>query len=58
MGRNPMPWKKSPDTPNIGTIAQTDDIRPGLSWEGLHHLQTFVKGGGVFVSATNSATSR
>jgi hypothetical protein len=53
-GGSPVPWKKSPDTPNLGTIAQTDDIRPGLTWEGLIYLQTFVKGGGVFIAATNS----
>ncbi|MEO7361272.1 MAG: M14 family zinc carboxypeptidase, partial [Gemmatimonadaceae bacterium] len=27
--RNAEPWKNSPETPNIGTWAQTDDIRPG-----------------------------
>ena len=54
MGRRPGPWKKSPDTPNLGTLAQTDDIRPGLTWQGLITLQNFVKQGGVFVAATNS----
>ena len=38
MWRNPMPWKNSPETPNIGTLAQTDDIRPGLGWNGLQNL--------------------
>ena len=27
--RNPMPWKNTPETPNIGTWAQTDDMRQG-----------------------------
>ena len=33
MWRNPMPWKNTPETPNIGTWAQTDDIpaRHGLA---------------------------
>ncbi len=53
-GRDPVPWKVSPDTPNLGTLAQTDDIRPGLTWQGLITLQNFVKQGGVFVAATNS----
>ena len=39
MWRNPMPWKNTPETPNIGTWAQTDDIRPGLGWQGLENLQ-------------------
>ena len=42
MWRNPMPWKKTAETPNLGGFAETDDIRPGLGWEGLMHLETFV----------------
>jgi hypothetical protein len=56
MFRNPMPWKNSPETPNIATWAQTDDIRPGLGWDGLKHLDEFVRQGGVFVGAVGSAT--
>jgi hypothetical protein len=50
-----MPWRNSPDTPNIGTYAQTDDIRPGLGWTGLANLETFVKQGGVLVAVENTA---
>ncbi len=55
MWRNPMPWKNSPETPNIGTYAQTDDVRPGLGWNGLAHLEEFVRQGGVFIAAASSA---
>jgi hypothetical protein len=55
MWRNPMPWKKSSDTPNLGGFAETDDIRPGLGWEGLMHLEAFVKQGGVYVGAVGTA---
>jgi hypothetical protein len=55
MWRNPMPWKNSPETPNIGTWAQTDDVRPGLGYGGLENLASFVKRGGVMVGATNTA---
>ena len=55
MWRNPMPWKNSPETPNIGTYAQTDDIRPGLGYDGLQKLQDFVAKGGVFVGVENTA---
>ncbi|MGH7524529.1 MAG: M14 family zinc carboxypeptidase [Gemmatimonadales bacterium] len=55
MWRNPMPWKNSPETPNIGTWAQTDDIRPGLGYAGVTHLQDFVKRGGVFIGVNNTA---
>ncbi|MGH7633025.1 MAG: M14 family zinc carboxypeptidase, partial [Gemmatimonadaceae bacterium] len=49
MWRNPMPWKHTPETPNIGTWAQTDDIRPGMGFEGLANLHRFVAHGGVLV---------
>jgi uncharacterized membrane protein YgcG len=55
MWRNPMPWKNSPETPNISTLAQTDDIRPGLGWVGLQNLESFVAKGGVLVGVTNTA---
>jgi uncharacterized membrane protein YgcG len=55
MWRNPIPWKNSPETPNIGTWAQTDDMRPGLGWDGLQHLESFVKNGGVLIGVNNTA---
>ena len=55
MWRNPMPWKNSPETPNIGTWAQTDDIRPGLGYQGLEKIQAFVAKGGVFIATENTA---
>jgi hypothetical protein len=54
MWRNPIPWKNTPLTPNIGKWAQTDDIRPGLGWDGLQKLQNFVKSGGVLITAENT----
>ncbi|HKN68582.1 MAG TPA: M14 family zinc carboxypeptidase [Gemmatimonadaceae bacterium] len=53
--RNPLPWKNTPETPNIGTWAQTDDMRPGLGWQGLANLESFVKRGGVLVGVENTA---
>jgi hypothetical protein len=55
MWRNPMPWKNTPETPNIGTWAQTDDMRPGLGFDGLAKLQAFVKAGGVLITSGNTA---
>ncbi|HMC54854.1 MAG TPA: M14 family zinc carboxypeptidase, partial [Gemmatimonadaceae bacterium] len=55
MWRNAIPWKNTPDTPNIGTWAQTDDMRPGLGFQGLENLQNFVKQGGVLVTVNNTA---
>ncbi len=55
MWRNPMPWKKSADTPNIGAWAQTDDIRPGLGYDGLRHLKEFVTKGGLLITSANTS---
>jgi hypothetical protein len=52
--RNAIPWKNSPETPNIGTYAQTDDMRPGLGWDGLAKVQAFVREGGVLITSESS----
>jgi Zinc carboxypeptidase len=52
--RNPMPWKKTELTPNLG-IDETDDIRPGLGLKGVDNLAAFVKSGGVLVAVENTA---
>jgi hypothetical protein len=54
MYRNPMPWKKTELTPNLG-IDETDDIRPGLGWSGVQNIATFVRNGGVLVTVDNTA---
>jgi hypothetical protein len=55
MWRNPIPWKVTPETPNLTAFAQTDDMRPGLGYEGLQNLQRFVKNGGVYIGSVASA---
>ena len=53
---NPMPWKNTPETPNlVGKNDSTDDLRPGLGWEGVAHLQAFVAKGGVLLTATDTS---
>jgi hypothetical protein len=52
---NPLPWKKTDLTPNLGGFASTDDMRPGLGLTGLMNLQNFVKNGGVFIGSDDSA---
>ncbi|HET9402158.1 MAG TPA: M14 family zinc carboxypeptidase, partial [Candidatus Acidoferrales bacterium] len=52
---NALPWKKTAETPNLGTDDSTDDMRPGLGWEGLEHLQAFVRNGGVLVTVADTA---
>ncbi|HKS81992.1 MAG TPA: M14 family zinc carboxypeptidase [Candidatus Acidoferrales bacterium] len=52
---NPLPWKTTPETPNIGILDSSDDIRPGLGWDGVAHLHDFVKQGGVLVTVMDTA---
>jgi hypothetical protein len=52
---NPMPWKKTALTPNLGVIDSTDDIRPGLGDTGLANLKRFVAQGGLLVTSEDTA---
>jgi hypothetical protein len=52
---NAMPWKNTPETPNIGKGDSTDDIRPGLGAEGVARLRAFVDKGGVLLTATDTS---
>jgi hypothetical protein len=50
----PLPWKKTPLTPNLG-VAETDDMRPGLGIEGVAHLTRFVEEGGLLITVQDTA---
>ncbi len=52
---NPLPWKKTAETPNIGNEDSTDDIRPGLGWDGVARLQEFVRKGGVLLTVEDTS---
>jgi hypothetical protein len=52
---NPLPWKTTALTPNVGKIDSTEDMRPGLGWEGMGNLQKFVRDGGVFIAVDDTA---
>jgi hypothetical protein len=55
MWNNPMPWQKSDLTPNLGNTDSTADIRPGLGYDGLAHLKTFVEQGGLLITCEDTA---
>jgi hypothetical protein len=55
MWGNALPWKKTPETPNLGSEDQTDDMRPGLGWTGVAHLQNFVRSGGLLLTVMDTA---
>jgi len=50
----PLPWKKTPLTPNLG-VDQTDDMRPGLGVAGLANVTRFVEEGGLLITVQDTA---
>jgi hypothetical protein len=52
---NPIPWKTTELTPNIGKIDSTDDVRPGMGWHGMANLQKFVRDGGLLIVVDDTA---
>ncbi len=52
---NAMPWKKTDLTPNLDHTDSTDDIRPGLGYDGLAHLKKFVEQGGLLITCEDTA---
>jgi hypothetical protein len=55
MWGNALPWRKTPETPNLGSEDETDDMRPGLGWMGVAHLQEFVRRGGLLIGSMDTA---
>jgi len=55
-GKTPVPYKKSAETPNLGGIDETDDIRGGMGYEGLQELYKFVQAGGTLIVEGSTAT--
>ena len=49
----PIPWKKSALTPNLGVLDETDDMRGGMGLQGLMHLRKFLEDGGALIPITN-----
>jgi hypothetical protein len=51
----PIPWKKTAATPNLGKWDETDDIRPGMGFDGLAALRGFVERGGLLLTTGNTS---
>src|SRR6266850_671925 len=54
-GKSPLPYKKTPDSPNLGYVDQSDDIRGGMGVEGLVELAKFVQEGGTLITEGSTA---
>ena len=50
----PMPYTKTTEFPSHGTPDATNDMTGGPGLDGVHHLQSFVEGGGVLITLDNS----
>jgi DNA-binding winged helix-turn-helix (wHTH) protein/TolB-like protein len=55
MWGEPLPWKVTALTPNLGHTDETDDMRPGLGFSGLDHLRAFVENGGLLIAVDDTA---
>ena len=51
-----LPYKKSAETPNLGALDESDDIRGGMGLEGLTELTKFVREGGTLLVEGSTAT--
>ena len=54
-GKDPIPYKTSELTPNLGVNDQSDDIRGGMGLEGLAELAKFVRAGGTLITEGSTA---
>ena len=55
-GAEPIPYKKSDDTPNLGVEDSTDDMRGTIGVEGVMELYKFVQQGGLLITEGGTAT--
>ena len=55
-GNAPLPYRKTEQTPNLGGIDESDDIRGGMGFEGLQELAKFVQQGGALITEGSAST--
>jgi hypothetical protein len=55
-GADPIPYKKTKLTPNLGVEDSSDDIRGGMGIEGLAELVKFVEAGGTLITEGSTTT--
>jgi hypothetical protein len=51
-----MPFRPSPEFPNLGVPVASEDITGGLGWTGLCNLQQFLNEGGLLITLGNATT--
>ena len=55
-GAEPIPYKKTDLTPNLGVQDSSDDIRGGMGFEGLINVMKFVQDGGLLITEGSTST--
>jgi hypothetical protein len=55
-GNEPLPWRSTELTPNLGAQDETDDMRGGLELKGVLNLANFIESGGTFITIANSSS--
>jgi hypothetical protein len=55
-GKDPIPYRKTKLTPNLGVQDSSDDIRGGMGIEGLTELVKFVEAGGTLITEGSTTT--
>jgi hypothetical protein len=56
-GKDPIPYKKSELTPNLGGVDEADDIRGGMGFAGFAELAKFVQEGGTLITEGSTASA-
>jgi hypothetical protein len=55
-GALPLPYQRTAETPNLGALDESDDIRGGMGLEGLIELVKFVEAGGTLIVEGSTST--
>ena len=55
-GKTPLPYMRTAETPNLGGIDESADIRGGMGFEGLMELRKFVEAGGTLIVEGSTST--
>jgi hypothetical protein len=56
MTGQPIPYRRTPETPSFGTPDSTSDIRGGMGKAGLDNLYRFVQQGGTLITEGSTST--
>jgi len=56
MAGPPVPWRRTAETPNLGGLDETDDVRPGIGLAGMARLEAWIRAGGVFITEGGTAS--